>query len=376
MIFVANMRTKTKIIIPLDLKKTAVGMLMAFLIAIYPAMSVSADSFDDQINALQQQVSGYQAQAGQLRAQADDLQAQLNALDVQKQAIEAQISANELKKQQLDQQIQQTSDQIAQQKDGLGKNLRSMYVDGSITPLEMVASSKSISDFIDKQEYRNKIRDAIQESLKQIKDLQAKLTQQRQDVDHVLADQRSLQSSLADQENQKTQILAQTQGQEDAYKQMVSSNNSKINDLRSQQRAANARFFGGQAGSGPDCGGGYPAAYCDVPMDSVVDNWGMYNRECVGYTAWKVASTGHYVPYGLGNANMWPDGARAHGIPVDSSPRAGDVAILFIGPYGHAMYVESVNGDGTISVSQYNADYYGHYSTARISASGLTYIHF
>jgi len=376
MIFVATMRAKIKTTIPFDLKKTAAGTLMALLMAIYPAMSATADSFDDQINALQQQISGFQAQAGQLRAQADDLQAQLSALDVQKQAIEAQISANELKKQQLDEQIQQTSDHIAQQKDGLGKNLRSMYVDGSITPLEMVASSKSISDFIDKQEYRNKIRDAIQESLAQIKTLQAQLTKQRQDVEHVLADQKALNTSLADQENQKNQLLAETQGQEDAYKQLVDSNNSKINDLRSQQRAANARFFGGQAGTGPDCGGGYPSAYCNVAMDSVVDNWGMYNRECVSYTAWKVASTGRYIPYGLGNANMWPDGARAHGIPVDSNPRVGDVAILYIGPYGHAMYVEGVNGDGTISVSQYNADYYGHFSTARVNASGLSFIHF
>lgn len=376
MIFIALMRAKIKITIPFDLKKTAAGTLMALLMAAYPALSASADSFDDQINALQQQINGYQTQAGQLRAQADDLQAQLSALDVQKQAIEAQITASQLKKQQLDSQIQQTSDQIAQQKDGLGKNLRAMYVEGSITPLEMIASSKSISDFIDKQEYRNKIRDAIQESIQQVKTLQAQLTKQRQDVVNVLADQTALNNSLADQENQKNQLLAETQGQEDAYKQLVSSNNSKIADLQAQQRAANAKFFGGQAGSGPDCGGGYPAMYCEVPMDTVVDNWQMYNRECVSYTAWKVNQVHGYNPTGWGNANMWPDHARAAGIPVDGNPRVGDVAILFIGPYGHAMYVEGVNGDGTINVSQYNADYYGHFSTARVNGSGLSYIHF
>lgn len=370
-----RMHKQTNITILGSLRKATSGTLLALLLAVYPATSALADNFDDQINALQQQVNAYQEQAGQLRAQADNLQAQIGAIDTQKRAIETQISANEVKKEQLNQQIQETSDRIVKQKDGLGKNLRSMYVESDISPLEMVASSKSISDFIDKQEYRNKIRDAIQESLKQIKDLQAKLTAQRQEVENVLASQKALQANLAEQEAQKNQLLAETQGQEDAYRQLVSSNNSKINDLRAQQRAANARFIGA-AGSGPACGGGYPAIYCNAPMDSIVDNWLMYNRECVSYAAWKVYVTHGYSPTGWGNANMWPGNARAAGLSVDGNPRVGDVAVWNVGYYGHVMYVEAVHGDGTISISQYNADWNGTYSTARISASGLEFIHF
>jgi surface antigen len=370
-----RMRTQTNITIFGSLRKAATGTLLALLMAISPALTVYADNFDDQINALQQQVGAFQEQAGQLRAQADNLQAQIGAIDTQKRAIETQISANELKREQLNQQIQETSDRIATQKGGLGKNLRSMYVESDISPLEMVASSKSISDFIDKQEYRNKIRDAIQDSLKQIKDLQAKLTTQRQEVENVLASQKALQSNLAEQEAQKGQLLAETQGQEDAYKQLVSSNNSKINDLRSQQRAANARFIG-SAGSGPACGGGYPGMYCNAPMDSIVDNWLMYNRECVSYAAWKVYVSHGYSPTGWGNANMWPGNARSAGLSVDGNPRVGDVAVWNVGYYGHVMYVEAVHGDGTISISQYNADWNGTFSTARVSSSGLEFIHF
>ena len=84
------------------------------------------------------------------------------------------------------------------------------------------------------------------------------------------------------------------------------------------------------------------------------------------------------MPYwgGRGNANQWPSSARADGIPVDGNPREGDVAIWDVGYYGHAMYVERVNGDGTINISQYNADWNGTFSTNRISASGLQFIHF
>ena len=76
------------------------------------------------------------------------------------------------------------------------------------------------------------------------------------------------------------------------------------------------------------------------------------------------------------NAKLWDDNARAAGIPVDHKPRVGDVAISNAGTYGHAMYVEAVHGDGTITVSQYNADWKGNYSVVRRSTANLVFIHF
>jgi surface antigen len=104
----------------------------------------------------------------------------------------------------------------------------------------------------------------------------------------------------------------------------------------------------------------------------------MYNRECVSYTAFKVAVSGRHMPYwgGYGNANQWDDNARASGIAVDGNPREGDVAQTDNGYYGHVMYVEYVYGDGTILISQYNVNLDGRYSEKRISAAGLNFIHF
>jgi surface antigen len=168
------------------------------------------------------------------------------------------------------------------------------------------------------------------------------------------------------------------QSQQASYNQQISANSGRIAELRREQIAANSRFIGA-AGTGSACGGGYPAKWCEIAQDSVIDSWGMYNRECVSYTAFKVAASGRYMPYwgGYGNANQWDDNARAAGIPVDTSPRAGDVAISNRGTYGHAMYVESVNGNGTINISQYNAALDGRYSTrSGMDPSGLYFIHF
>jgi hypothetical protein len=130
------------------------------------------------------------------------------------------------------------------------------------------------------------------------------------------------------------------------------------------------------ASMGPACGGGYPERWCKAPLDSVVDNWGMYNRECVSYTAWKVASTGRNIPAGLGDANNWPSRAKAFGVATDGHPRAGDVAIQYDSGHGHSMYVEAVNGDGTLQISQYNASKTGTFSRGIIRPDGLVFVHF
>ena len=65
---------------------------------------------------------------------------------------------------------------------------------------------------------------------------------------------------------------------------------------------------------------------------------------------------------------------------MDGTPRVGDVAIAGRSgnlPYGHAMVVEQVYGNGWVKVSQYNFGYPGGmYSTMDISTSGITFIHF
>ena len=367
-----------------SVKRTLGAAIAIFVIAVYPQIAAYADVYDDQIKALQNQVDQAQAQAAQLHAQADTLQNAVNALDAQKRAIQAQIDANQVKLDQLNQQIQETEHRIDNQRIALGSNLRSMYLESSVTSLEMVASSKSISDFVDKEEYRSKIRDHIQQSLTEIKQLKQELGKQKNSVERVLADQSAQRNEFAAKESEQASLLSQTQGQEASYQQLSQQRNAQIAVVKEQQRIAyasyarrnNLRIEAGDPGHG-----GYPNAWAYAPQDSIVDNWGMYNRECVSYAAFRVSNSGHYMPYwgGRGDAYQWPGNARAAGIQVDSNPAVGSVAIWGIediGGVGHAAYVEKVYGNGTIRVSQYNYGVAGTYSEMDVSAGGLDFIHF
>lgn len=80
-----------------------------------------------------------------------------------------------------------------------------------------------------------------------------------------------------------------------------------------------------------------------------------------------------------GNANYWDDSARAAGVLVNNSPSAGAIFQTDSGWVGHVGYVESVNPDGSIVVTEMNYGYTPYRvvrSTIPASAVGnFNYIH-
>ncbi|MGK2896562.1 MAG: CHAP domain-containing protein [Candidatus Saccharimonadales bacterium] len=356
----------------------AVALLFTISLPLQFMPKAQADQFDDQINAIQREIDIYQAEAGRLANQAHTLEAELAKLNNERATIQGQIDLTQAKHDKLVADITKTEKEIKTNKTALGDTIAQIYIDGSISPLEMLASSNNIGDYVDKQEYQSSVRDELVGTIARIETLRKQLEQQKKDVENVLADQKLAKDALVKKENERHQLIAQTRGEEAAYQNLITVQGSAISNLRQQQITANARFLGYAPGNGPACGGGYPGTWCNAPIDTLIDDWGMFNRECVSYTAYKVAASGRHMPYwgGIGNANQWDDNARVSGIPVNSTPAVGAIAQTDAGPYGHVMYVEAVNSDGTISISQYNAGFTGTYSTAVISPSGLTFIHF
>ena len=338
--------------------------------------TVKADQFDAQIQALQQQNAGAQAQADALAATASTYQQAVDALNSQISSLQQNIVNTQNQIDALQQQIDAAQIELDHQKAILGENIKTMYLEGNISTLEILASSNNLSDYVNKQEYRNSVSNKVTESVNKINSLKAQLQSQQREQQGLLADLQTQQTKLQAQESQQAQLISYTESQKASYDQQISANNAQIGSLRAQQAALN-RQLGGVPLSGDPGHGGYPSVWNNSYQDSMIDNWGMYNRECVSYTAWKVYQTYGYMPYwgGSGNANQWPGDARAAGIATGSTPKAHSVAIWNVGAYGHAMWVEAVNGN-TIYVSQYNYDYQGHYSEMSISASGLTFIYF
>ncbi|HEY0965490.1 MAG TPA: CHAP domain-containing protein [Candidatus Saccharimonadales bacterium] len=128
----------------------------------------------------------------------------------------------------------------------------------------------------------------------------------------------------------------------------------------------------------PSINGGYLEYLATAPYATIVDPWGYYNRTATSYAAFKVYQSTGYAPHYYGNAAQWPASAQAAGKTIRTTPSVNSVGVIVAGAYGHLVWVERVNSDSTIDISQY--DYYnaggtgsGHYSEMRISSSMPNY---
>ena len=341
---------------------------------------VFARDYEAEIKAKEQEASKYNSEASRLGEMADNLQSELDKINGQITTIQGQIVDSQKKIDNLNAQIKRNEILIKQRRKAMGQVLADMHVDDQISPLEMLASSNSIGDYIDKQEQRSSLRTSLNGKIKEIKALQKKLEENKKLVENTLRDQEAQRNVLSSKQSEKAKLVADTKNDQNAYSALAQKRNSEVAKLREEQAAANRRALGNGVSipGGIPGGGGYPGVWANAPLDAYVDPWGLYTRECVSYVAWKIHSTGRYVPHfgGAGNANQWPSTAARHGISSGSTPKAGAAAVMNIGYYGHVMYVESVNGDGTITVSDYNFAWDGLYRYYTRSASGLTYVYF
>lgn len=368
------------------------GLSLNYLLS---GKSARATDYEQQIRRLKEANAYYEKEAYQLRKKADSLAGEVELINQEKAQIQTAIDQINARIEVLNNQITRLEKDIDNNREALGDVLAKIYLSSNVSTIERLASARAITDFIDEEAQAQTMRQNITTKLQEIKRQREQVSNKKDEQIKALALQKKQMATQQKLEQEKQALLDQTRGDEAEYKRLTSVNNSQIEELRLAQKKANCAAIGGtwletgvcyqapQAGSynipqGVPGGGGYPGQWAFAPLDAYVDPWGLYTRECVSYVAWKIHSTGRFVPHfgGRGNANQWPSTTARHGIPQGSQPKAGSAAVSMVGYYGHVMYVEAVHGDGTITVSDYNLLWDGNYRIYRRSASGLIYIYF
>lgn len=145
-----------------------------------------------------------------------------------------------------------------------------------------------------------------------------------------------------------------------------------------QQAAELAARAGGYSTPGQRAeGDDYPWAF---ESSANLSPLGYYYRECVDFVAWRLnrdrgstgpwALTWGYMTPGGGSAWNWANAWESHGWQVSHDPIVGAVAWY---TYNHVAYVQAVNGDGTVTIEEYNqqGDHSYHRRTQAISDVAL-----
>lgn len=397
-------------------------------------IAVRADSFDEQIKALEQKIIEESSKKDVIGNSAANQIKTVDDLILQLANLQAVVGRTSQQKTETEDQLAQLEAEIPVKKQELSEAMRDLSIDKNISPLEIIISSQNLSEVFDELEVKHRIQQAVNDKILALSEQQNQVASKKTEITKLLTEQTSQQRAIDDKKQTASQELGITNEQIAALSGSVNQKTVEVAELREQQAAANNALLAVAApaelppapavpsqaptnsnpaspspppASSPPAdswmpsrpgmivtyapgqsGGGYPSRWATSPQDSLVDSWGMYNRECVSYTAFRVANSGRFMPSNWvgwigprsydykGNARNWPNNARAIGILVDRSPRVGDVAISDDGYFGHAMYVEAVYANGLIKVSQYNFNVRGEYSEMYIFTSGLQFIHF
>ena len=377
---------------------TSLVILVLFVFSAVLIPIVAADHYNEQIRKLRTENQQTQSLVDELAAEAKILEDAIDKMQKQIEALQAQIVANRDKSAKLKADIVVAEKELERQKDVLGQNIKAMYLEGQITTLEMLATSKDLSQFVDKQQYRDVVKSKIKAQVDEITTLRLELQSQRDEVERLIIEDEKLRREVASQQAERNRLLNLNQAEQAEYNRKIAENQEKIQDLKQQQFLENVRRFGG--GDGVIGGGGYPWGHAPCLSGGQVDGWcydyewgyddnwrnwatgGYAYRNCTDWVAWRISQDGKTVPPGMGNATMWDNRAPSFGFQVTYTPTKGAAAVqnTTIKPewegYGHLMYVEAVHEDGTITISDYNRAGTGKYAISRIDPRGLVFVIF
>ncbi len=346
----------------------------------YPASCVT-----DACHQAYDRAQSSQAAASQLAAQADTLENEIARLNAEIVALENDIAMKQAIANDLAVQIEDNTHKLDLQQAALAELLIDMYFDTDADAITLLASSNSLGDLAEKQTRQTSLEDQIAGAAENIKTIKDDLEVQKANMDTLIETAEASRNEISVKRNRQTALMIKYENDSAAYERDAAVARETMQKEIAAEIARNNR--GGTVGEGVNS---YPWAG-NCPQDNVrylstLNNGtviGGYVCQCTSYAAWKTYERWGIAISNWGNAYSWGSYAVANGYTVNGTPAAGTVGYSTLGTYGHVVWVESVNSNGTINLSEYNnsgsaksglpGDFGARYN---VPASAYRYIHF
>lgn len=318
-----------------------------------------------------------EARAKELAAYANTLEGEVARLNAEITALEDEISRNQAIANDLSEQITFNTEKLHLQQVALAKMLVDSYYEEEPDPITLLAGSDSLGELAEKQSRQETVEEQIVTSAKNIRTLKDKLEQQKESVDALIASTEISRNEAQSKRNQQVALINKYQNDSEAYKR----DSEEARQTMQREIAAEiARYnSNGVVGEGYNS---YPWAN-RCPQDNVgYIVVGGYVCQCTSYAGWKAQEYfGIYIA-SWGDAKSWGYSAQRQGYVVNDIPAPHTIAYSTSGIYGHVMWVESVNSNGTINLTEYNnsmssksglpGDFGARYN---VNANAYRYIH-
>ena len=400
------------------------------------APSVNAQDIDSQINSANSQIQNLnnqkQAVAGQVEQLSQDLtnvQSRINSVQAEQETAKANLEV-------LKAEISKLETLIAERNERLKDQARAVQVNGARSYVDFLLNADSITDVVNRigviVDLVGANRQLMQEQARDKEQVQTKEQAQKDNLAKQEANEAQLQNlqselsatftkhkaTLANLSNEELEAIAARDGlvqekerlaaekaradaekaaaqkaAEEAKEAMLKATEEAVAKAAATPAAATASTPATIAAKSESASTPAKAANIVVggsfaaPDPSFVAALnGGYFGQCTYYMYNRFAQLGAPIrTTALGNAAEWPANAAAAGYGVSSTPRAGTAIVFQRGVggadpvYGHVGFVERVNADGSLFISEMNVQGVNVISTRTIPAgvaAQATYINF
>lgn len=304
-------------------------------------------------------VSGINGQIKQEQRGIDDLQKEIDAQSKQKMALEQKIAETNLNLAETGKQREEAEERVASRKSLLESRVRLMYMNGSVSYLDVLLSANSFSDFIDRfQNLRTIVgkdteilqanerdKEAITQKEAEIKTQLAQVTDMHREKAAIEA---TLQKNLKQKEVTIASLTKEGQKQENiseeeeaALEKLVKDKQALYAKLAEEKRKEEAKKKGTAAASKPVYAGG------KLQWPLTIN--GTISSE-FGYRVDPIKK--------VNKLHKGMDIAAPKGTPVLSADEGTVILASWVSGYGNAVVVDHNNGLVT---------WYGHMSAISVS---------
>ena len=405
------------------------------------APSVNAQDFDSQIETVNSSIANINEKKSAVNSTIDTLAKELS--DVQTKIDTTQAKKAEVQEQieTLKAEIAKLEKVIAERNTRLEEQARSVQTNGARSYLDFLLNAESLSDAVSRigvvMDLMGANRELMQQQAEDKKQVESKEEAQQEKLAEQEAAEKelaSLQTELNDTFSKNKVLLANLSQEEvaeiakrdglvaekEAFQKRLAEEKAKAEAEAARIAEASRQALAAQASQSQTTatqtsyeapaaaastastssststaaastqtssytyttGGGFPAV--DPSFRASLN--GGYFGQCTYYVFNRMAQVGTPIGHSMmGNAAEWPSYARSYGYSVSNSPSAGSAIVFQQGlagadpTYGHVAFVEAVNADGSLYISEMNVRGLNVISYRTISASvaaQATYIRF
>ena len=407
------------------------------------APSVSAQDFDSQIETVNSSIANINEKKSAVNSTIDALAKELSDVQTKIDTTQAKKAEIQEAIETLKAEIAKLEKVIAERNSRLEEQARSVQTNGARSYLDFLLNAESLSDAVSRigvvMDLMSANRELMQQQAEDKKQVESKEEAQQEKLAEQEAAEKelaSLQTELNDTFSKNKVLLANLSQEElaeiakrdgivaekEAFQKRLAEEKAKADAEAARIAEASRQALAAQASQSQTTatqtsyeapaaastastpapapaaatpapaaqtssytyttGGGFPAV--DPSFRAAIN--GGYFGQCTYYVFNRMAQVGTPIGHSMmGNAAEWPAYARSYGYSVSNSPSAGSAIVFQQGlagadpTYGHVGFVEAVNADGSLYISEMNVRGLNVISYRTIPASvaaRATYIRF